>query len=83
MNSTELERIARLETKIKIICEQVGSLAGVVDKIRTNDLYHIQEDISGLKSDMRINSLKIAIITGSLILIGDRILGNLARLLLQ
>ena len=66
MNSSEKERIVALEVKVSSLCKKVDEIDDKVEKILTNELPHLAQQIS-------IMGLKIAILVGIISFIGSAI----------
>lgn len=74
----ELERIAKLETKVCIFEKDMKDIKDNLNILMTNDIPHIQQNIVKIRGDLKLNSWKIAVVTGLVV----TILGKLVDYLL-
>ena len=68
----ERERISVVETKVSILCKKVDSLDGKVEKIVTNELPHLKQELSD-----EINAINTKVALGNLKLGGVFFIGTL------
>ena len=74
MNKNELQRLVKVETRLDGVCKKLDSLRGKVDKLMENHLPHIRQEIAELKTEVKVNSVKVAAIVGLLSVVGSAII---------